>query len=316
MEDRSCHHARGLRASIVAFLRGETLRGGLALAALLVAFFWTPLSRYDEVYYSSADLLQDFSLTRVEPGFPAENRIMSDEITEMQPWAMFNRDELREGRIPWWNPWNGAGCPHFANYQSAVFSLFTLPWYVLPTKAAILVAAFLKLWLCGFFTFLFLKKRRVSFWAAMLGGTAFMFGGHNVLLVSFPHAGAQAVLPAGLYFAECVLQRFQRRTVPGSFLPAAAVGGPFSVASAAAGGNVPGSVLRGEEAWSRRGRRIRSQARFSPPRAAQRRRAEPRARPRKTSQAPHSPHRSPGSRSRSRSGCSPASPRSSTSRSP
>ena len=245
MEDRGCHHARGLRASIVAFLRGETLRGGFALAALLVAFLWTPLSRYDEVYYSSADLLQDFSLTRVEPGFPAENRIMSDEITEMQPWAMFNRDELREGRIPWWNPWNGAGCPHFANYQSAVFSLFTLPWYVLPTKAAILVAAFLKLWLCGFFTFLFLKKRRVSFWAAMLGGTAFMFGGHNVLLVSFPHAGAQAVLPAGLYFAECVLQRFQRRTVPGSFLPAAAVGGPFSVASAAAGGNVPGSVLRG-----------------------------------------------------------------------
>ncbi|MBI5363778.1 MAG: YfhO family protein [Planctomycetes bacterium] len=211
MADRDCRPERGV---VSAFVRGEALRGGLALLLLLVAFFWTPLARYDEVYYSSADLLQDFSLTRVEPGYPAANRIMSDEITEMQPWAMFNRDELREGRIPWWNPWNGAGCPHFANYQSAVFSVFTLPWYVLSTKAALIATAFLKLWACGFFTFLFLQKRRVSFWPALFGASAFMFGGHNVLLVSFPHAGAQAVLPAGLYFAECVLQRFERRKAP------------------------------------------------------------------------------------------------------
>lgn len=223
MADRGCRPERGV---VSAILRGEALRGGLVLALLLVAFLWTPLARYDEVYYSSADLLQDFSLTRVEPGYPAANRVMSDEITEMQPWAMFNRDELREGRIPWWNPWNGAGCPHFANYQSAVFSMFTLPWYVLSTKAALIASAFLKLWMCGFFTFLFLQKRRVSFWPALFGASAFMFGGHNVLLVSFPHAGAQAVLPAGLYFAECVLQRFERRS--GRSGDSEAAGGPFA----------------------------------------------------------------------------------------
>ena len=254
---------RGLRAGLSAVLRGDGLRGGVVLALLLVAFFWTPLSRYDAVHYSSADLLQDFSLTRVEPGYPAANRIMSDEITEMQPWAMFNRDELREGRIPWWNPWNGAGCPHFANYQSAVFSLFTLPWYWLSTKAAILAAAFLKLWMCGFFTFLFLRKLRASFWPALLGASAFMFGGHNVLLLSFPHTGAQAVLPAGLYFAECVLQRFESawgrcgvaatahrgtgtgaaNTEPGTFSSAASGATAQRGAEGAAEKNEPGTVL-------------------------------------------------------------------------
>src|SRR5688572_31507235 len=87
--------------------RSETLWGGLVLALLVVLFLWSSIARYDEVHYSSADLLQDFSLTRIEPGYPAVNRLMSDAVTEMQPWPMFNRDELSEGRIPWWNPWNG-----------------------------------------------------------------------------------------------------------------------------------------------------------------------------------------------------------------
>ena len=122
----------------------ETWHGAIVLAAFVLAFLWTPLSRYDEVYYSSADLLNDFSLMRIVPGHPAGNQLMSDEVTEMQPWAMFNRDELHAGRVPLWNPWNGAGAPHFANYQSAVFSPFTAPWYWLGTKDALLVTAFMK----------------------------------------------------------------------------------------------------------------------------------------------------------------------------
>jgi len=196
--------------AVLAGPRSQSLQGALVLALLLCGFFWTPLSRHEEVYYSSADLLQDYSPLRLEPGYPAINKLMSDEVTQMQPWSMFNRDELAQSRVPLWNPWNGTGCPHFANYQSAVFSVFTLPWYVLDTKEALLLGSFLKLYACGLFTFLFLKRLRLGQLASLVGATAFMFGGHNVLLISFPHAGAQAVLPASLYFAECALQRFER----------------------------------------------------------------------------------------------------------
>lgn len=190
-------------------LAHPSLHGALALAALLALFFETPLSRYGEVHYSSADLTQDFCLTKVVPGHPAGNRLLSDAVTQMQPWLMFNRDELAEGRFPLWNPWNGGGCPHFANYQAAVLSPYSLPYYVLDYKAALLASAFLKLYTLGLFTYLFLRRVGVAQVPAIAGGAAFMFGGHNLVLLSFPHVGALIALPAGLYFAEVALQRWQ-----------------------------------------------------------------------------------------------------------
>lgn len=210
MTDATFETRRSSAARVAAFVTGESLRGAIALALLVVAFLWTPISRYDSVYYSSADLLQDFSLLRVQGEHTISNQLMSDGVTEMKPWLMYNRDELAEGRVPLWNPWNGAGCPHFANYQSAVFSPFSLPGYLFGTKLGLVLGAFLKLWACGFFTFLFLKALRLRFVPALIGASAFAFCGHNILLISFPHVAAQATLPAGMYFAELVLQRFAR----------------------------------------------------------------------------------------------------------
>jgi hypothetical protein len=187
----------------------ETLVGAIAIAFLLVLFFSTPLARYRYVYYSSADLMQDFSLTRVAPNHAPGNKLLSDAVTQMQPWLMFNRDELRAGRIPLWNPYNGDGCPHVANYQSALFSPFSAPFYVLSMRAALLVSAFLKLWLLGFLTFLFLKELCVKQIAALIGATAFMFSGHNIVLLSFPHVGAVVALPAGFLFVEKAIRRVE-----------------------------------------------------------------------------------------------------------
>lgn len=239
------------RRSLVArVFASQHLHGALALFLLTIAFLWTPIANYDDVFYSSADLLQDFSLTRVTPHYEAKNKLMSDEITEMQPWSLFNRDELLSGRLPIWNTWNGAGCPHVGNYQSAVFSPYTLPFYVLDTKAALLTSSFLKIYLCGLFTFLFLKKLRLRQIPALIGASAFMFGGHNILLVSFPHVAAQAVLPAGLFFAECVLQRFEawakRFSVdvpPGSAGPFVAAGESASLAAPSLRGPLIGLTL-------------------------------------------------------------------------
>ena len=179
------------------------------LALLLVLFFSTPLSRYRYVYYSSADLTQDFSLTRVAPNHAPGNKLLSDAVVQMQPWLMFNREELRAGRIPLWNPYNGDGCPHVANYQSAVFSPFSAPFYVLGMRAALIVSAFLKLWVLGFFTFLFLKELRAKQIPALIGATAFMFSGHNIVLLSFPHVGAVVALPAGFLLVEKAVRRVE-----------------------------------------------------------------------------------------------------------
>lgn len=208
-----------LAASVFASLRHGALQATLVYALLIGLFLSTPLARYGEVHYSSADLMQDFGLTRVESVQRAGNPLQSDAVTQMQPWLMFNRAELAEGRFPLWNPWNGAGCPHFANYQSAVVSPFSVPFYVLSFKAALLASAALKLLSLALFTYLFLRKLGLAHAAALFGGVAFAFAGHNVLLLYFPHVGAMVALPAGCLAIEVAAQRTRRAIESGAHQP-------------------------------------------------------------------------------------------------
>lgn len=185
------------------------MRGALVIALLALAFLWRPIAQFDTGYFSPSDLSQGHALTRVEPGVRAGNVVVSDTWTQMQPWAMFDRDELARGRLPLWNRFNGGGVPHLANFQSAVFSPFTVPYYVLGLRAAMIASAFLKLWALGFFAFLLLRELRLSFWAATFGGGVYMFAGHQVLTLGYPHSGVSAALPAVLFALERLARRFE-----------------------------------------------------------------------------------------------------------
>jgi len=187
--------------------RNEHVHAAAILALMLVLFFWEPISRHSTCYLSAADLLQDFSLLKVETGHVSGNALLSDSVTEMKPWRMFNREELGAGRFPLWNHLNATGCPHFANYQSAVVSPYSIPYYLFDVKTALIAVSFLKLFSLGFLTYLFLRQIRLSLAPALVGATAFMFAGHNVLLLTFPHVGALVVLPGGFLFVERAIQK-------------------------------------------------------------------------------------------------------------
>ena len=182
----------------------ELLAAAGVLVVLLVVFLWTPLSTGGA--YSTADLLQGSPLVgTVPPDYEFGNTLLTDPVVQMQPWLEWNRDQLRSGDLPVWNPYNGAGAPHLANFVSAVLSPFSLPRYLLPVVPALLVAAGLKLFVLGLFTYLFLRRVSVSHLGALVGGSAFMFAAYNVVWLSWPHPGAAVCLPAGLYFAEAAL---------------------------------------------------------------------------------------------------------------
>ncbi|MBL8857145.1 MAG: hypothetical protein JNL28_01390 [Planctomycetes bacterium] len=202
-------------ARVMTCARNEKLQAALILLLQIAAFLWIPLSRYNEVHYSAADLTQAFSLTRIEPGHLPGNQLQSDAVTQMQPWTMLNKEEALEGRLPLWNRWNGAGCPHLANYQSAVFSPFRLPYLIADFKTGLLLAAALKLFALGFFTYLFLREIHARHLAALVGATIFTFAGHNTLLNYFPHVGALVALPGGMYFVEVAVRRFERARAEG-----------------------------------------------------------------------------------------------------
>ncbi|HUR27983.1 MAG TPA: YfhO family protein [Planctomycetota bacterium] len=184
----------------------EAWISALFLAVATLFFLGPALARFETHSYTSADLSQTYSLTTADARLRPGNAHLSDPVVEMLPWLAFNESELRAGRLPTWNPWNGAGVPHLANAQSAVFSPFSLPFYVAPLKWALLASAFLKLFALGFFTFLFLRALGSSAVAACAGAVIFEFGGHNVLLLAYPHPAVAAMLPAALWIIERVWQ--------------------------------------------------------------------------------------------------------------
>jgi len=52
------------------------------------------------------------------------------------PWRLLATEQLRCGEVPLWNRYNGLGVPLLANFQSAPFDPFSLPWFLLPAPWA------------------------------------------------------------------------------------------------------------------------------------------------------------------------------------
>jgi hypothetical protein len=186
--------------------RGARLRALALLAVMLAAFFSTPLANLRGHVYSSADLTQGASLARIESGHAPANPMLGDPVLQMQPWSMWSRAELRDGRVPLWNPWNAGGLPHLANYQSAVFSPFSVPAYVLDARSAQLAAAALKLAALALFAWLFFRALALSAGACLVGATAFAFAGFHGVWIGYPHVGVVAAFAACLWCAERALQ--------------------------------------------------------------------------------------------------------------
>jgi hypothetical protein len=185
----------------------DALASALVQIALLVAFFWTPISRYEQVHYSAADLTQVMSLTRTRAGPPLGQPAAVGRGDADAALAALQPQRARGRPIPALEPAQRRG--HSALRQlpvgRAVAVLVAV--YVLDFKPALLVSAALKHFALGMFTYLFLRQIGCGWLPATTGAVAFQFAGHNALLLYFPHVGAAFALPAGLYFLERALQR-------------------------------------------------------------------------------------------------------------
>ncbi len=183
----------------------KTAQGALILVALLLIFFSTPLSHLADGIYSPADLGQIYAPLNLDVSYWPANTLPFDVLQMIHPWLLLSHDQVQHGQVPLWNPFNGNGVPLLANFQAGVFSIFTLPHYMLPFNLAALLAALLKLFSVGFLTFLYLKQIGLGQLAALFGGSAFMFAGHNVVWLAWPNTGVGVALVGGLYFLERLL---------------------------------------------------------------------------------------------------------------
>ena len=108
---------------------------------------------------------------------------------------------------PLWNPSITAGRPLEANGQSAVFSPFNLPAYVLSFWTALGWIAVLKLWVAAFGTYLLGRALGLRFGGALVAGLVFALNLRMVTWLSYDHAGVWALLPWLLLLTERLVRR-------------------------------------------------------------------------------------------------------------
>ena len=127
---------------------------------------------------------------------------ISDQFKAGYSFREFAAQSLRAGHgFPLWNPFIEGGLPYVAAMHGDIFyPTFLLRW-VFPTDIAMTWEFPIHVFLCGLFTYLFLRAWGFSFWGSLLGGLAYMLGGSIAGYAYAGHDGklfVSAMLPAAL----------------------------------------------------------------------------------------------------------------------
>ena len=179
--------------------------GGLALT--LCVLLWESL--FGGKVLTQADALYQFEpwSSIAPPGFLPSNELLLDQSTGFLPWLDFQAEQIGKGELPLWNPFNYCGEPLVGTYQSAVYWPLNWIYYAWPSWHAHAWIAFFRLWLAGFFTFLFLRRLGMRAGPACVGGLGYMLSGFMVAWLNHPHVSCALFLPALLWSVERALSR-------------------------------------------------------------------------------------------------------------
>lgn len=140
-------------------------------------------------------------------GVPVKNPILADVPSFIYPMQMFAIDVLKSGKIPLWNPFILTGTPLLANFQSAPFSPTNFVYFLFDRLNAWSIQIVLQHVLSAIFTYLLLRRWKVSKFGSILGGVIFAFSGFNLIWSLWNgHALAASFIPLILLFEDKYLE--------------------------------------------------------------------------------------------------------------
>jgi len=130
------------------------------------------------------------------------NHLLRDQYLDFIPQQHFNYLQARGGRLALWNPYLACGTPSLASMQTAVLFPLNLVFSGMNPFSASGPKAFLKLFLAGIFTVLYMRRLGVGRLAATLSGVVFSMCSFMVVWLGHPHVNCAMWLPLLLYFIE------------------------------------------------------------------------------------------------------------------
>jgi hypothetical protein len=120
--------------------------------------------------------------------------------------AVIGDQYLREKNWPLWNPYQAYGTPLAANMQSQPFNPLFALFSIHPTPWTYNIFLMVRLFLAGFFAYLFLSFF-VGFFPSLTAGIASLLTGFNLLYITMPHVSVSVLLPALFFTIELLLRK-------------------------------------------------------------------------------------------------------------
>lgn len=127
---------------------------------------------------------------------------------QFYPWRWFAFDELRNGHIPYWNPYNGGGTPLLANYQSAILYPPNWLYLLLPNPHTMGILAVAHIFWAAFGMWLFTGRLELSTLGRGVSLLCFALGSYSIgRLGSFPTVQSIAWMPWLFWATDRVLRK-------------------------------------------------------------------------------------------------------------
>lgn len=140
--------------------------------------------------------------------------IASDAIRQDIPWRFLAISQLKQGQIPLWNPYSFSGTPLLANLQSAVFYPLNVIFFVMPFFEGWILYIVLAPLLGLVYTYLFLRRLKISRPASLFGGVSFVTSTFFLVWLEIGIVAHTVIwLPLLLWSVEKFQQKHQYRYV-------------------------------------------------------------------------------------------------------
>lgn len=180
--------------SLLLFFHPVFLKGYIPFPGELLVGGYVPWKAYSYLGYA--------------PGGVPNKAQGIDVLKQLYPWKFFAVDQFKKGQWPLWNPYNFAGNPAAANFQTGAFYPLNIV-FLLPFNLGWTIFIILQPLLAFIFMYLFLRNLKLSQLSSSLGGLSFAFSLYMAVWMEYGNVGHTLLwLPLLLLLVDKLKEKF------------------------------------------------------------------------------------------------------------
>lgn len=122
-------------------------------------------------------------------GIPFKNFLITDPIRQQFVWKKLAIEELKQGHIPWWNPYVLSGTPLLATMQAGVFYPLNLIFWLADFTSAWTIFIMSQSILGATFFYWFMRSHKIHPLSASFGALSFIFSGFFTVWLEWGNIG-------------------------------------------------------------------------------------------------------------------------------